>query len=583
MTSWKRTLRRLKGGRAAVILLAAVAITIPATVLAAPPFTRTTIQILDISDWHAQLDANADAAGVPVGGAGALSAYFAQHRAANPNTLTITAGDDFGASPPISGFFEEVPSVLGQRLMGIQINTFGNHNFDRGVEHLQEMIDLAGSDDPSVVGQPFTYVSANLANRDAELEGVEDYKIFEIDGVKVAVIGITNPEAPNLVFPGNFGSIVPTDPVAAAMRAQKDARKDGADVFVIITHMGITERETGEGPLVDLARGVTGFDLIIGDHTDFQFETEINGALVVENKSKSLTYSSIDLVVEKRAGKNQDRVISATNTFHVPFVAGVTPDPAVATMLAPYRAALQPILGVIVGSAGKVIPRSDSCGTGNGRTCESLIGNLVTDGMLAHFPDADFAITNSGGLRANLTCPLVDNPNDFCLGGQDPADIDITRGQTFAVLPFGNFAVTVDMTGAEFKSMLENGVSQMPAINGRFGQVAGLCFTYDIAAAAGSRVTGAVTEVAGACTTTEVDLTSAASYTVAMNDFMAFGGDFYPNFALRQVSDGTTLEQTLADFVGANSPVNPTIHGRIVCTDSNGTGTSPDCPVVTAP
>lgn len=582
MNSRSDTPRRLTGGKAIIALMAALGIIVPATVVAAPPFARTTIQILDISDWHAQLDANADAVGVPVGGAGALSAYFAQHRAANPNTLTITAGDDFGASPPISGFFEEVPAVLGERLMGIQINTFGNHNFDRGVAHLQEMIDLAGSTDPSVVGQPFSYVSANLENRDAELDGVEDYKIFEIDGVKVAVIGLTNPEAPSLVFPGNFGSIVPTDPVAAAMRAQKDARKDGADVFVIITHMGITERETGEGPLVDLARGVSGFDLIIGDHTDFQFETVINGALVIENKSKSLTYSATDIVVEKRPGKNQDRVISKTNTFAVPFVSAVTPDPAVATMLAPYRTALEPILGVIVGSAGKVIPRSDSCGTGNGRTCESLIGNLVTDGMLAHFPDADFAITNAGGLRANLTCPLVDSPTDFCLGGQDPADIDITRGQTFAVLPFGNFAVTVDMTGAEFKTMLENGVSQMPGINGRFGQVAGVCFTYDIAAAAGSRVTGAFQEVDGVCTAAPVDLSGAASYTVAMNDFMAFGGDFYPNFALRQVSDGTTLEQTLADYVGANAPVNPTIHGRIVCTDTNGAA-APNCPPVTAP
>jgi 5'-nucleotidase len=582
MTPLNSTIRRLKGSRTILVLLAALAIVVPTTATAAPPFERTTIQVLDISDWHAQLDPNADAAGVPVGGAGALSAYFAQHRAANPNTLTVTAGDDFGASPPISGFFEEVPAVLGERLMGIQINTFGNHNFDRGVEHLQEMIDLAGSTDPGVVGQPFSYVSANLENRDAELEGVEDYKIFEIDGVKVAIIGLTNPEAPSLVFPGNFGSIVPTDPVAAAMRAQKDARKDGADVFVIITHMGITERETGEGPLVDLARSVSGFDLIIGDHTDFQFETEINGALVIENKSKSLTYSATDIVVEKRPGKNQDRVISMTNTFAVPFVSAVTPDPAVATMLMPYRTALEPILSVIVGSAGKVIPRSDSCGTGNGRTCESLIGNIVTDGMLAHFPEADFAITNAGGLRANLTCPLVDSPTDFCLGGQDPADIDITRGQTFAVLPFGNFAVTVDMTGAEFKTMLENGVSQMPAINGRFGQVAGICFTYDIAATAGSRVTAAFVEVDGVCTTTPIDLTVAASYTVAMNDFMAFGGDFYPNFALRQVSDGTTLEQTLADYVGANSPVNPTIHGRIVCTDPSGPN-APNCPVVTAP
>lgn len=561
-----------------IVGLVVAALLVPFGANAARPFPTTTIRILDISDWHAQLDAQDLGGGNLVGGAGALSAYFAQERAAEPNTLTVTAGDDFGASPPISGFFDEVPAILGQRLMGIDIGTLGNHNFDRGVDHLQEMIDLAGSTAPGVVGSPFTYVSANLANRDVELSGVRDYEIFDFDGTQVAIIGITNPEAPSLVFPGSFGTIVPSDPVAAAMRAQKAARKDGADVFIVITHMGITDRSTGTGPLTDFAEQVHGFHMIIGDHTDFQFEATINGALVIENRSKSLTYSRTDLVVEQRPGKGNHRVVSTTNTFITPRVADVTPDPAVEAMLAPYRAALAPILGVVQGTADKVIPRSDQCGRADGRLCESLVGNVVTDAMLAHFPSADVAITNAGGLRANLTCPIVDSPTDFCGPQADPSDIEITRGQTYAVLPFGNFAVTVDMTGAELKAMLENAVSQMPAANGRFGQVAGLCFTYDIALGAGSRVTGAVVHDGAACTIMPLDLTAAASYTVAMNDFMAFGGDSYPNFAARQVSDGTTLEDALASFIQDSGQITPTIQGRIVCADSNGAA-APNCPV----
>jgi 5'-nucleotidase len=560
MTYWTAATRRARRSRLIIAMFAALAVVVPTSVTAAPPFEQTTIQILDISDWHAQLDPS-----FGVGGAAALSAYFDEHRAANPNTLTVTGGDDFGASPPISSFFDEVPGVLGERLMGIDVSTFGNHNFDKGVGHLQQMIDLAGSTDPSVVGDPFSYVSANLQNRDDELSGVEDFKIFEFDGVKVAVIGVTNPEAPTLVFPGNFGTIVPTDPVAAAMRAHKDARKDGADVFIAIGHLGITDAAAGTGPLTEFASQVSGFDVIYGDHTDVQFQAVINGALVIENRSKGQTYSLTELTVQKRPGKGNDRVVSATNSFVVPVAAAVTPDPEVVDMLAPYRAALAPILGVVLGTADKVIPRADSCGRADGRLCESLIGNLVTDALLAHFTDADFAITNAGGIRANLTCPLVDNPLDFCAPQADPANIEITRGQTFEVLPFGNFAVTVDITGAEFKSMLENAVSQIPAANGRFGQVGGVCFTYDSTAAAGSRVTGAVRSVSGACTTETVDLTAGASYTVAMNDFMAFGGDSYPSFALRQESDGTTLEAVLAEYVSANSPISPDIEGRITC------------------
>ncbi|CAN5622919.1 5'-nucleotidase C-terminal domain-containing protein [soil metagenome] len=554
--------------RRPTILLAGLviaALLVPFGANAARPFPAVTIQILDISDWHAQLDP-VIVDGQPVGGAAVLSAYFQQHRAANPNTLTVTAGDDFGASPPLSDFFDEVPAILAQRLMGIDVGTFGNHNFDRGVDHLQEMIDLAGSSSASVPGDPFTYVSANLQNRDNELDGVEDYRIFDVAGTKVAVIGLTNPEAPTLVFPGSFGTITPTDPVAAAMRAQKAARKAGADVMVVITHMGITDRDTATGPLTDFANAVRGFDVIIGDHTDFQFEATINGALVIENRSKGLTYSATELVVEQRPGKGNHRVLSKSNAFYTPFASAVTPDPAVEEMLAPYRAEIAPILAQVLGSSQVAIPRGDACGRSDGRLCESLIGNVVTDAMRLRY-GTDFAITNAGGIRADLTCPTVDLATDSC-EPFTPPPYPITRGQTLAVLPFGNIVVTATLTGAELKAALEVGVSAMPGANGRFAQVSGLCFTYDVAQPAGSRVTTVVRQAAdGSCTGPAVDLTAASTYTIAENDFMVAGGDGYPNLIARSVSR-EIMEQVVAEYVMSESPLSPTIQGRIVCTST---------------
>jgi 2',3'-cyclic-nucleotide 2'-phosphodiesterase (5'-nucleotidase family) len=144
------------------------------------------------------------------------------------------------------------------------------------------------------------------------------------------------------------------------------------------------------------------------------------------------------------------------------------------------------------------------------------------------------------------------------------------------VLPFGNIAMTLSISGAELKTMLENGVSAMPAANGKFAQVSGLCFTYDIAAV-GSRVTGAVRQAAdGSCTGPAVDLTAAATYTIAINDFMASGGDGYPVFTSRATSRDI-MDQVLADYITANSPISPAIQGRIVCADSNG-ATAPNCP-----
>ena len=219
--------------------------------------------------------------------------------------------------------------------------------------------------------------------------------------------------------------------------------------------------------------------------------------------------------------------------------------------------------------------------TPNGRRCESLVGNTVTDALRLTYAK-DFAITNSGGLRADLTCPTADNPNDFC-PAFTPPPFPITRGQNFGVLPFGNIVVTLSVNGAELKTMLENGVSIMPAENGRFPQVSGLCFTYNVEAPAGSRVTGAVRQAAGgACTGPAVDLTAAGGpYSILENDFMANGGDGYPNFTSRMATLDI-MEEVLADYITANTPVSPAIQGRIVCSDPS-PGAGNDCPAITAP
>lgn len=153
--------------------------------------TPKRLQISREPDWHAQLDP-VSINGANVGGAAQISSYWKKDRAANPNTLTLTAGDAYGASPPLSTFFNEEPAVKAMNLMGFDVDTFGNHNFDRGVSRLHEIIDLAD----------FQYVSTNLRNLDANLSGVKPFEIFEVGGVKAGVIGVTNLEAPTLVVPG---------------------------------------------------------------------------------------------------------------------------------------------------------------------------------------------------------------------------------------------------------------------------------------------------------------------------------------------------------------------------------------------
>lgn len=233
-------------------------------------------------------------------------------------------------------------------------------------------------------------------------------------------------------------------------------------------------------------------------------------------------------------------------------------------------------LSDVAGVSTVFIARADACGRSDGRLCESLIGDVVADAQRVTY-SVDFAIQNAGGLRANLTCPTTDDPGDFC-AAYAPPPYPITNGQVLAVMPFGNKTVTLAVNGAELKTVLENSVSRMPSADGRFPQVSGLCFTYDIAAASGSRVTSAVRQaVDGSCTGAAIDLTAGATYNIAMNDFLVAGGDGYPNFAARSTTRDV-LPKVVADFLGAYSPISPAIQGRIVCTDSNGV-TAPNCPV----
>jgi 2',3'-cyclic-nucleotide 2'-phosphodiesterase (5'-nucleotidase family) len=297
--------------------------------------------------------------------------------------------------------------------------------------------------------------------------------------------------------------------------------------------------------------------------------------LVAENRSKGIRFTRVRLVVDT----NTKTVVYKTADWHKPWDIGVTPDPAIQAKIDALNAQLAPILGTVIGSSSKFIPRADQCGNGNGRICESLVGNVVADAMRTKYSSigVQFALTNSGGLRADLTCPTTDNPNDFCPAYTPPPYL-ITRGQVLGVLPFGNVVVTLNVTGAELKTMLENGVSAMPAVQGRFPQVSGLCFTYDIAAPAGSRVTSAVmADASGNCTATPVDLTAATTYKIAENDFMASGGDGYPFFTPR-VTTQDIMDQVLADYIAANSPISPFVkaapNGRINCVGAA-------CPVLT--
>jgi 5'-nucleotidase len=568
-TSTAKRLRRLRRGPLLVVLLAILSLLIPVSALAAKPSDTFDLQILDVSDWHGQLDP-LTVGTTNVGGAAVLSTYFQRDRAGHTGpSLTLTAGDDVGATPPLSGFFQDTPAILAERLMGIQIGTFGNHNFDAGLGRLQSQIDLA-RDKKGAFGTPFNYVASNLSNRDTNLKHVKDYQIFTYNGVQFAVIGIVNEEAPTLVFPGSFGTMTVTDSAAAAMTAKAAAAAAGADVFVAITHKGVTGF-TGPDPhgeVIDFANAVSGFDLIYGDHTDVQYSGTINGQLVVENRSKGVTYSRTLLTIDRLAAQ----VTGASNSFVSPVAASVTPDPAVVAMLAPYRTQLSALLDGTIGVATATYVRGGNIE----RRQEVPLGDLIADGLVWRY-GTQLGYMNGGGIRAPL--PSAYAPADLTLRRAAPPYVvgppfDLVTGDVYTVLPFGNIVLTRTVTGIQLWQMLENGVSKIDSsgngAQGRFPQISGFKFTFHYLNPSGCSGSE-VPPITWSCVpsrVTSVEFSGGTpipydgtTYSVATINFINAGGDSY---TMLNDGQGVTREvdaDVMLPYMAAVGPTfDPTVY-----------------------
>jgi 2',3'-cyclic-nucleotide 2'-phosphodiesterase (5'-nucleotidase family) len=564
----------------------------------------TEVTILDISDYHGQLPPLADAADTlapplvnttfAIGGSAFLKPWFDTYTAeavrsggSRAPVIIMAAGDSFGATPPISNAFGDTPTIEVMNMMGVDIDGLGNHNFDRGAAYLRNtLIPLAN----------YPFVSANVVDAKGKTpkEWSPSHTFILSNGQRVAFVGFTNDDAPSLVKPGSFDPfVVPLPNSTTAVQNEVEKIRKTVNAVVAIGHLGATggSLTAPTGPLVDLADNVSNVAVVIGDHTDQQvLTTRSNGVLVTENLSKGLRFTRIRIVL----GPNNAGVVYKTADFHKPWNIGVTPDAAIQAKINDLNAQLLPILGTQIGESNVAIPRADACaavtGRTDGRACESLVGDVVTDAMRQQY-GTDFAITNSGGLRDGLTCPAANSATDFCpdaLYPFTPGHFPITRGQVLAVLPFGNEAATTTMNGVMLKEFLETAVAPPPATGiGRFGQVSGLCVTYNVEAAAkqfdasgvgiigtGARVTNVVRQAAnGTCdfvAGTPVVLDAAHTYTVTINDFMMTGGDGYPDVRTSATTQDL-LDQDVADYLATlpGNLVSPVIQSRVHCFDPN--------------
>jgi 2',3'-cyclic-nucleotide 2'-phosphodiesterase/3'-nucleotidase len=170
------------------------------------------------------------------------------------------------------------------------------------------------------------------------------------------------------------------------------------------------------------------------------------------------------------------------------------------------------------------------------------MGNFVSDAIRADL-DSDIAIQNGGGIRTNT----LYSPGD------------ITDFLIRQILPFGNVTVELEVSGQTLHDALENGVSQVDSLEGRFPQVSGMTFDWAPDASSGDRIAPA--DVTIGDSPLDIDDT----YTLGTNGFMADGGDGYEMLASASQTDngGTEFAQLVIDRIQDQTPISPETEGRI--------------------
>ena len=470
------------------------------------------LQVLTINDFHGRIEANFDNGEA---GAAVLAGAVNEHRAANPNTLFVSAGDNIGASTFTSFIADDNPTIDALVAAGLDLSVVGNHEFDTGFADLTDRVI------PRFGGSQFA-LGANVYEKGTETPALEEYVVEEVDGVRVAFIGTVTAQTAAMVSPSGIETIDFGDQLEAANRVADEIETgDLADVVVLLTHEG---SETGECSAVatdttvygELIRGANdSIDAIVSGHTHQQYACDIDGRPVIQAHQYGTTLGKLDMQVDRETHE----LLSITGDV-VPLVADGEPlfpaDAAVEAIVADAVANAEVEGSVEVGAISADILRGGTP-PGDDRGVESTLGNLVADMYLWATSNDDYTGTpsvigmmNPGGLRADL------------LYGTDGT---MTYRDVANVQPFANTLVTVSLTGAQLKSVLEEqwqpDGSSRPKLH--MGISEGFTYEYDPEAARGERI------ISMSLNGEAID--PEAEYTVVTNSFLADGGDNFFTFA----------------------------------------------------
>jgi 5'-nucleotidase len=568
---------------------------------AKPPGKGTQVQLLAINDLHGHLAANTpgniqvgccnpviNSSGVqtgwtqkvvPAGGVAYLATHIKALRATNPNTITVGAGDLIGASPLVSALFHDEPAIEAMNSLGLDVTGVGNHEFDEGVDELLRMQvgNQEGGDGCHPVdgcqdgtpfgGSLFQYLAANVFYEGTDETILPPYEIREAGGAKIAFIGLTFEGTPTVVTPSAVDGLE-FRPEVATVNALVDRlhRELGVNAFVVLLHQGGAQRPPAPvfpGPAdqpdayTDVNKCVNfnapemdaianGLDphvrVIVSGHTHQPYVCNMRGKLVTSAASFGRLVTDIDLTIDNRSGD-----IVAASARNVIVTQDVPQDADAKAILDKYAAISAPLANRVIGSITADIRSARDNPSGQNAAGEQPMGDLIADAMLEATTPTDFggavaAFMNAGGVRAGLLVNQIS-------GGEQAGEV--TYGEAFNVQPFGNTLVVKTCTGQQIYDVLNQQFNN-PAVGSNRIMLPSANVHYEWTTAGGSHI------VPGSVTFGGVQVDPAAPYRVAMNNFMADGGDNYTVFrSCTEPLGGEVDLDAFARYLGAHSPVAP--------------------------
>ncbi|MDR2957490.1 MAG: 5'-nucleotidase C-terminal domain-containing protein [Coriobacteriales bacterium] len=454
---------------------------------------------------------------------------------ATDNAILVDIGDAVHGLPIVNINRGENAIAL-MVAAGYDVMTPGNHDFNFGSDRLAELAGIAAGDGLKII-------SSNIYDTVAADYMLPQTTVITIDGVRLGFFGLTTQTTPTVTSPTNVNTLEFRAYKTSAEAAIAQLHADGADIIVCLAHISHPEILA----LIDqLAEKPT---VVIEGH-DHRLGTEVyNGVTIAGSGEYQSNLGLVTITFDKDAGE----VVSVSTTvISKADTAAVIPNAAVQALAESIKTTVLDQYSEVVAQSELLL--SSARGSYNSSTLEVVrgvrnseqpLGNLVADAMRV-VGGADIAITNGGGLRA-----------DIKVG-------DITRGDLNSVLPFGNVLVIKEATPKALKEIMENGLQFAPAVDGRFPQISGMNVTYDESKPAGSRVLAI--SVGGI----NLDLNDTSTiFRLATNDFMAVGGDGYTAIqSLPTLAEVDSLDSAFERYItdtldGTITAADASVEGRI--------------------